>query len=122
MYLIASRLLCDRQSLVVRYATLLLMLYMVIEHFAPEKMNAMADRFRQHGRLLPDGVVYKMSWIDEPGTRCYQVMEAEDRARLDQWIARWNDLVDFEVVPVMTSTEFWEQRANPQSDGGEAHR
>jgi len=98
------------------------MLYMVIEHFAPEKMNAMADRFRQHGRLLPDGVVYKMSWIDEPGTRCYRVMEAEDRARLDQWIARWNDLVDFEVVPVMTSTEFWEQRANLRSDGDEAHR
>ena len=98
------------------------MLYMVIEHFAPEKMNTMADRFRQHGRLLPDGVVYKMSWIDEPGTRCYQVMEAENRALLDQWIERWNDLVDFEVVPVLTSTEFWERRANPQSDGDEAHR
>jgi len=49
-------------------------------------------------------------------------MEAEDRALLDQWIARWNDLVDFEVVPVMTSTEFWEQRANLRSDGDEAHR
>jgi hypothetical protein len=73
------------------------MLYMVIEHFAPEKMNAMADRFRQHGRLLPDGVVYKMSWIDESGTRCYQVMEAEDRARSTSglragtiwWISKW---------------------------------
>jgi len=120
--LIAGLLLPTRQSVVVRYATLLTMLYMVIEHFAPEKMNAMSDRFRQHGRLLPDGAAYKVSWIDEPGTRCYQVMEAKNRGLLDQWIERWKDLVDFEVVPVVTSAEFWEHRANPQSDGDEPRR
>jgi hypothetical protein len=113
MLLIADLLLMAQQSRAVRYATLLTMLYMVIEHLAPEKMNAMADRFHQQGRLLPEGVAYKTSWIDERGTRCYQVMEAENRALLDQWIARWNDLVDFEVVRVVTSAEFWARREKP---------
>lgn len=34
-------------------------------------------------------------------------MEAPDGAALDAWIARWNDLVDFEVYPVVTSADFW---------------
>jgi hypothetical protein len=91
------------------------MLFMIIEHFASEKMDAMADRFRQHGRLLPDGVLYHASWIEENGSRCYQVMEAPARALLDQWIAKWNDLVDFEVVPVLTSAEFWARREKQEA-------
>jgi uncharacterized protein DUF3303 len=97
------------------------MLFMVIERFSDEKRIAMADRFRWHGRLLPNGVVYQASWIDETGSRCYQVMQAESRALLDEWIARWSDLVDFEVVPVMTSAEFWEKRANQQLGRTDAH-
>ena len=70
----------------------------------------MSGRFRQHGRMLPEGVVYHASWIDDSGSRCYQVMEAPDRALLNQWIAKWSDLVEFEVVPVLTSAEFWARR------------
>jgi hypothetical protein len=98
------------------------MLFMVIERFSDEKRDAMAERFRRHGRLLPDGVVYQASWIDEEGSHCYQVMEAESRALLDEWIARWSDLVDFEVVPVVTSAEFWEKRANQHSSRTDAHK
>ena len=97
------------------------MLFMVIERFSDEKRDAMAERFRRHGRLLPDGVVYQASWIDEAGSQCYQVMQAESRALLNEWIARWSDLVDFEVVPVVTSAEFWERRANTQLSGTDAH-
>ncbi len=42
---------------------------------------------------------------------CYQVMETDDRALLDAWIANWTDLVDFEVIPVMTSAEAAERIA-----------
>lgn len=91
------------------------MLFMIIEHFASEKMDAMADRFRLHGRMLPDGVYYHASWIEENGSRCYQIMEAPARALLDQWIAKWNDLVDFEVVPVLTSAEFWARREKQEA-------
>jgi hypothetical protein len=60
--------------------------------------------------MLPEGVVYEASWLNEAGTRCFQVMSAPNRETLDHWIARWSDLVDFEVVPVLTSAEFWARR------------
>jgi len=57
--------------------------------------------------MLPDGVVYHASWIDARNGRCFQTMEAPNREALEPWIAAWSDLVDFEVVPVLTSSEFW---------------
>lgn len=79
--------------------------YMVIEHFRDGDAVPVYRRFRDRGRLAPDGLVYVASWVDEPMTRCYQVMETDDKALLDAWIASWADLVDFEVIPVMTSAE-----------------
>ena len=57
--------------------------------------------------MLPDGVLYVNSWVEPSGIRCFQLMEASDRQALDQWIKNWNDLVDFEVIPVLTSADFW---------------
>ena len=84
--------------------------YMVIEHFraGPEPVYA---RFRERGRMAPEGLHYVASWVTLAGDECFQVMECEDRALLDQWIANWLDLVDFEVVPVMTSAEAAEKFA-----------
>jgi hypothetical protein len=62
-------------------------------------------RFRERGRLTPDGVEYVASWVTDDLTTCFQVLEAESREALDIWIERWSDLVDFEVVPVVTSAE-----------------
>jgi Protein of unknown function (DUF3303) len=80
------------------------MLYMIIEHFrvGPEPVYA---RFRERGRMAPDGLRYVSSWVTADGARCYQVMECDERAVLDQWMAAWADLVDFEVLPVVTSAE-----------------
>jgi hypothetical protein len=55
--------------------------------------------------MAPDGLTYVSSWVDSKLERCYQLMETDDRGLLDQWIANWKDLVDFEVYPVMTSAE-----------------
>lgn len=85
----------------------LCMLFMVIEHFKVGSLRHIGDRFQQKGRMMPDGVTYHASWVDASGERCFQVMEAPRRELLDQWIGRWNDLVDFEVIPVLTSSEFW---------------
>ncbi len=79
------------------------MMYMVVEHF--KDAPAVYRRFRERGRLAPEGLVYVASWVDDRLERCYQVMETGDRALLDQWMANWRDLVDFEVHPVMTSSE-----------------
>ena len=81
------------------------MLYMIIEQFKNQDAMPVYQRFHEHGRLAPDGLTYISSWVDEQFHRCFQVMETEDRNLLDQWIANWNDLVDFEIIPVLTSAE-----------------
>jgi hypothetical protein len=81
------------------------MLFVVIEHFKNGDAVPVYRRFREHGRLAPAGVNYVGSWVTPDVTRCYQVMEAPDRASLDPWLARWEDLIDFEIIPVMTSAE-----------------
>lgn len=83
---------------------------MVIETFNGDALARVGERFAQSGRMLPEGVTYEASWLDEAGTRCYQVMGAPDRTTLDVWIDRWSDLVDFEIVPVLTSQEFWARK------------
>jgi hypothetical protein len=83
---------------------------MVIERFKNGDPAPVGERFARQGRMLPDEVTYEASWIEPAGARCFQVMQAPDRAALDGWIARWSDLVDFEVVPVVTSQQFWQQR------------
>jgi len=83
------------------------MLFMVIEHFKDRDPHPVGARFRERGRMLPEGVSYLASWIDPEHVRCFQLMEAPDAAALTPWIERWADLADFEVVPVQTSADYW---------------
>ena len=83
------------------------MLFMVIENFKDGKAEQIGERFRNSGRMLPEGVVYHSSWMEASGARCFQVMEALHAEMLNVWVSRWEDLVDFEIVPVLTSAEFW---------------
>jgi uncharacterized protein DUF3303 len=81
------------------------MLYMVIETFRNGDPVPVYRRFREGGRLTPPGLDYVTSWVTMDLRRCYQVMETDDPKLLDEWIDRWADLVDFDVVPVVTSAE-----------------
>jgi hypothetical protein len=81
------------------------MLFLVIETFRGGDARPVYRRFRDRGRLAPEGLRYVASWVTEDFRRCYQVMECDDRALLDAWLARWEDLVEFEVLPVMTSAD-----------------
>jgi Domain of unknown function (DUF3303) len=81
------------------------MIYMVIEHFREGKAAEVYRRFRDRGRLAPDDIRYVASWVDLEFRRCFQVMEAESDAHLRRWTVNWEDLVDFEIVPVRTSAE-----------------
>ena len=78
---------------------------MVIERFRNGDPVPVYRRFHERGRLAPDGLTYVASWIREDLKVCWQVMECHDRSLLDAWIAAWEDLVDFEVVPVVSSGE-----------------
>ena len=80
---------------------------MVIERFRNHDPAPIAERFKRSGRMMPDGLIYHASWVEPAGNRCFQVMEAQSSDLLNTWISCWNDLVEFEVVPVVTSAEFW---------------
>ena len=81
------------------------MLYLVIERFCDGDPVPVYRRFRDRGRLMPAGVAYRGSWVTEDLQRCFQIMECDDRRLLDEWIGNWNDITDFEVIPVITSAE-----------------
>jgi hypothetical protein len=83
------------------------MLFMVVEQFRHRDPQPVHERFVRRGRQIPEGVTYHASWIDAERGRCFQLMEADDAAALEPWIAAWSDLVDFDVVPVLTSADFW---------------
>ena len=81
------------------------MLYMIIERFKEAAAPEIYRRFREKGRMMPDGLEYVSSWIDLDFKICWQLMQTEDSALFDRWIANWRDLMDFEIVPVRTSSE-----------------
>ena len=81
------------------------MLYMVVEDFRNGDALPVYRRFRDEGRLTPEGLGYVASWVTEDFRRCFQIMECGDVSLLAQWTARWEDLVEFEVIPVVTSAE-----------------
>ena len=81
------------------------MLYMVIERFKNQNAGAVYRRFNDKGRMLPEGLEYISSWVDMKLERCFQIMETSDPRLMLEWIKNWNDLVDFEVVPVMPSAD-----------------
>ena len=80
-------------------------LYMIVEHFKNNDAMAVYRRYRDQGRLAPDGLVYVSSWVDEQFECCFQLMEAADRSLLDAWMANWSDLVEFEVHVVIPSPQ-----------------
>jgi hypothetical protein len=80
------------------------LLYMVVETFR-HGATPVYERAAERGRLLPDGLSYVDSWIEDDLGRCFQLIETDDARLLDEWTARWSDLVEFEVVPVIRSAD-----------------
>ena len=81
------------------------MLFMVIEHFKNRDATPVYKRFRERGRMAPEGLKYINSWIETNFDRCFQLMECDDAELFQEWITNWQDLVDFEVVEVITSQQ-----------------
>jgi hypothetical protein len=81
------------------------MLYMVVEHFRNGDPLPVYRRYRDQGRLTLPGLQYVASWVTEDLRRCFQVMQCDDPALLAQWTDQWEDLVEFEVIPIMSSAD-----------------
>jgi len=81
------------------------MLFMVIERFRNRDAKAVYARFRDQGRMAPEGLTYVGSWIEANFDRCFQLMECDDARLLQDWILAWGDLADFEIIPVVPSKD-----------------
>jgi len=81
------------------------MRYMVIERFKNRDALPVYRRLRDKGRMMPDGLTYLDSWVETNFDRCFQLMECSNPSLFQPWIAQWNDLIDFEIVPVLPSQE-----------------
>lgn len=81
------------------------MLFMIIERYRNGDARAVYSRFRERGRMMPDGLRYIDSWVEENYARCFQLMSCDDPGLLQEWISHWQDLVEFEIVSVRTSKE-----------------
>ena len=81
------------------------MLFMIIERFKHGDPRPIGERFKDQGRMLPEGVVYLASWVDPTGARCFQVMECDDVTLLQRWVTQWSDLIEFEIVPVVAGKD-----------------
>jgi len=77
------------------------MVFMVIESFRNQDAKAVYRRFRDKGRLTPEGLTFVGSWVEADLRRCFQLMECGDVTLLQRWVAEWSDLIDFEIVPVV---------------------
>jgi len=96
------------------------MLYMVIEQFKQGAAPDIYRRFQDKGRMMPDGLEYVASWISEDMKTCWQIMETNDRQKFHQWTENWEDLMEFEIIPVRTSAEVRKMmvsdKENPKSE------
>ncbi len=81
------------------------MLFMVIERLKDRDARAVYRRFAESGRMLPDGLAYVDSWIEANLDRCFQVVECDDVGLLQEWVANWQGLIEFEIVPVAPSKQ-----------------
>ncbi len=81
------------------------MLFMVIERFRNADGVAVYRRFKDKGRMMPEGLSYVDSWVEPNFNRCFQLMDCNDPRLFQQWVLHWQDLIDFEIVPVVLSTE-----------------
>ncbi len=83
----------------------MIMLYMVIEKFKSGSRDKVYERFTTRGRVLPDGLFYVNSWLEFQGNRCFQLMETDKEYLFDEWRKEWEDLVDFEIIPLEQKQE-----------------
>ena len=84
------------------------MLFMIVERFKNRDAKPIYQRFAEKDRMMPEGLIYHASWIEGNFDRCFQLMECVDLSLLQEWFLEWQDLVDFEIVPVVESKKMVE--------------
>ena len=81
------------------------MQFMVIETYRNQDAKTIYGRFRDKGRMLPEGLTFVASWVTADLSRCFVIMECEEVATLQRWVVEWSDLAAFEILPVVAGSE-----------------
>ncbi len=81
------------------------MLFMVIETFRNQDAKAVYRKFKEKGRMMPEGLGFVSSYVTADLSRCFQVMECDDVTLLQKWCSQWSDVVSFEIVPVVAGKD-----------------
>ncbi len=92
------------------------MRYMVVERFKPDSVKEIYERVQERGRMLPSGLEYLDSWVSSSLDVCFQLMECENERLFEEWFRCWNDLIEFEVIPVISSSQASTLAAQSLSD------
>lgn len=92
------------------------MLFMVVERFTPDDAHEIYRRVRSDGRALPAGLRYVNSWVRADLRGCFQLMDCEDPGALQEWIAGWGDLAEFDIIPVTDSASTQELMGRLSAD------
>jgi hypothetical protein len=74
--------------------------YMVVETYREGCLAKVYERFHKHGRMMPAGLNYLDSWLEKDGARCFQLMETNTAELFAEWIPKWEDLVQFEIIEI----------------------
>src|SRR5262249_41376918 len=98
------------------------MLFMVIERFRDRDPAPIYARFREQGRMMPDGLRYVDSWVEANFDRCFQVMECDDATLMQQWVLQWRDFATFEIVLVNPSKAVRTMFAPPETQANAVRR
>ncbi len=78
---------------------------MVVERFRDGQAKEIYRRFQEKGRMMPEGLKYVDSWVEVNFDRCFQLMECDDLRLFQEWVLQWQDLGEFEIIPVVPSKE-----------------
>jgi hypothetical protein len=73
---------------------------MVVEKFKEGCIEANYERYNTKGRMFPDGLHYLNSWVNKELNVCYQLMESNSSELFYEWFNKWDDFVDFELIPL----------------------
>jgi Protein of unknown function (DUF3303) len=71
----------------------------------PANRNAAQQRLKATGGLPPAGVTMLSRWHCAQGLKGFVLAESTDAEAIAKWIQAWDDLLIFEVTPVITDEQ-----------------
>lgn len=73
--------------------------------YSTDHRDTVRPRFKETGAPPPPGVDMLGRWHNAAGNGGFFLVETDDPVALARWLQEWTDVIDFEVVPVVTDEQ-----------------